>query len=154
MSESTPLAASPVPIAEVPESPAIVPEEPSASGDRSWPSVLVTAGIAVVMIGAMALWMTSWRARGLAPGSIYGSMLRWGRAGGVSTDPASTPREYARHLGRRYPNLAGDATDIVDVYEQQRYGGAVAGPSSLRRAATALMRLRKGIMRTMFRVSR
>lgn len=152
--ESTPLVASPVPTVDVPESPAIVPEEPPASAERDWTPVILAASIAVVLIGAFGYWMKSLRVPTLESGSIYGSMLRWGRAGGVGSDPSSTPREYARHFGRKYPDLANDAADIVDVYEQQRYGGAVAGPSSLRRAANALRRLRKGIMRTMFRVSR
>ena len=85
---------------------------------------------------------------------MFARMVRWGRAGGVAGGPYVTPREYARRVGRRYPDLAGDATRIVDVYEDQRYGGHEPEQGRVRHAAEALRNVQRAVIRRVVRLGR
>jgi hypothetical protein len=151
---ATPFAAPPPPVADVPDSPGIVPEDPAGSFGWDWTPILVGAGAAMAGALGLGVLMMSRRSSDMAAGSMYASMLRWGRAGGVRTSPSSTPREFSRRVGRAFPDLARDARDIVDVYESERYGGVAAQSPSLTRAAAALGRIRTGIVRRLVRVRR
>jgi hypothetical protein len=131
----------------------VVPEEPEEGGGSSWPIVAGGAIAAALALVAVA-WLVLGRGVALEPESLFSRMLRWGRAGGVAGGAHMTPREYARRVGRRYPDLARDATHIVDVYEEQRYGGHAPERGRLRQAADALRNVQRAVIRRFVRFGR
>ena len=151
---AVPPVASPAVDPEVPPIAQTEPESADEGGDG--PSMLlVTAAVAAAVAAlAVAGWLMFGRGITLEPGAIFSRMVRWGRAGGVVGDPYMTPREYARRFGRRYPDLAGDARRIVDVYEEQRYGGHEPEQGRLRHAAEALKNVQRAVIRRIVRLGR
>ncbi len=146
-------AASPAAAQDVPP---VVQADPEATGDGGgspWPIVLAGVAAALLALGAVG-WVLMARGVALEPSAIFGRMVRWGRAGGVAGGAYLTPREYARRFGRRYPDLAGDATRIVDVYEEQRYGGHEPESGKLRHAADALRNVQRAVIRRLVRLGR
>src|SRR5690606_17475273 len=93
------------------------PDDDDRGGGSPW--LLVGAAIGAVLVLGAGAWWFLLRFTALEPRALFATMVRWGRAGGVSGDAHMTPREYARRVARRYPDLAGDASRIVDVYEEQ-----------------------------------
>lgn len=148
-----PIETSPIVEQDVQDGPDVVPETTPESDGISWPAIAMVMAAAFA-IGTLAIWFAFTRSPATESRSLFGALLRWGRAGGVRSDPASTPREYARSFGRKYPDLAGDASEIVDVYERQRYGGTAPGSSSIRRATHALARLKRQLLRRVLRLRR
>jgi hypothetical protein len=131
-----------------------VPQTPDDSGGgRSWP-VLAGAVAAAALAAAAVGWLLMTRVPALEPRALFSAMVRWGRAGGVRSDATVTPREYARSVGRRYPDLARDASRIVDVYEEQRYGARSPERGRLRMAADGLRNLQRAVIRRIVRLGR
>lgn len=127
---------------------------PEDGGDGAeWPLLIGTGVLALTALGVGAWWLLT-RAPALDPRALFGAMLRWGRIGGVRGEPAETPREYARQLGYRYPGLARDAYDIVEVYEDQEYGGRAPERSRLERAGDAFREMQREVIRRFVRIRR
>jgi transglutaminase-like putative cysteine protease len=137
----------PPPVAEA------VPEPPGGGGSVPWALIggAVAAATAALGLGA---WLFSRRAPAATSGALFSTMVRWGRAGGVAGGAVVTPREYARRVGRRYPDLANDARRIVEVYEDERYGGHAPEGGRLRQAAEALANVRRAVIRRIARLGR
>jgi hypothetical protein len=150
---ATAAVASPAAEQEQPPVAQVVPEEPEEGGGSAWPIVAGGAIAAALALVAVA-WLVLGRGVALEPESLFSRMLRWGRAGGVAGGAHMTPREYARRVGRRYPDLARDATHIVDVYEEQRYGGHAPERGRLRQAADALRNVQRAVIRRFVRFGR
>lgn len=127
-----------------------VPErsETDGGGSNWWG---LAAGTAVVALAGLGGWWYLTSTPNKDSRRLFAALLRWGRAGGVPGDATVTPREYARILARRYPGVARDANEIVDIYEQDRYGGRPPEPSRLERAAGAIGHLRREVLRGFFR---
>ena len=149
---ATPPASTPSVAEDVPPIADAVPETPDNGGGTAWPMLVVPA--LVVAAAGAALWWFLARSASLDPRSLFSSLVRWGRAGGVRGDASVTPREYARDFGQRYPDFAHDASEIVDLYEEHRYGGRVPEPSRLEQAAQALRHLRRELIRRVVRFGR
>lgn len=149
--EATPPAATPSSDdVEVPPMANTVPEwsENDGGGSNWWG---LAAGTAVVALAGLGGWWYLTSTPNKDSRRLFAALLRWGRAGGVPGDATVTPREYARILARRYPGVARDANEIVDIYEQDRYGGRPPEPSRLERAAGAIGHLRREVLRGFFR---
>ena len=149
---TVPPVASPAVETDVPPIAQTVPEE-QGGGGLSMPLVAVAVAGALLTL-AVAGWLVFGRGVALEPGAIFSRMVRWGRAGGVAGGAYMTPREYARRFGRRYPDLASDARRIVDVYEEQRYGGHEPERSRLQHAADGLGHVRRAVIRRIVRLGR
>lgn len=131
----------------------VVPDSPDqGDGGRNW-LVFVLPALAAAALATGAWWLFA-RQPVMDPRRVFGSMLRWGRAGGVDVAPTTTPREYARSVGRHYPGFARDANDIVDVYEQHRYGGTPPESSRLEQVSATIKRLRREVIRGIVRIRR
>lgn len=144
--------ATPLPIQDQAESdiPQPVSEDPGEDGGVPWGPIATATVLGLAAIGAGA-WFLATRCSGLEARSLFASLVRWGRAGGVRADPSSTPREYARQLGRRYPDLGPDAFEVVGAYEEYRYGNATPSPPRLEQAAASLRHLRRRLIRSVIR---
>ncbi len=146
--------ATPAPVNDDVEPPVAetVPVAEDDGGGGAW-ALYVLPVVAVAAIGA-AIWLALARAPSLDPRALFSGLVRWGRAGGVRGEASVTPREYARHFGQRYPGFARDADEIVDVYEEQRYGGREPEPGRLARAGEALRHLKREVIRRVVRLGR
>lgn len=151
---ATPPVATPVEEDEAAPVAELVPDEPAGGdGGMNWP-VLVGIPVLLASVSALAAWWLFTRSSALEPTSMFRTMVRWGRAAGVSSDPTTTPREYAQSFGRRYPEFAHDANDIVDVYEEHAYGGREPEQTRIQQAAEALRHLRREVLRRVVRLRR
>ncbi|MEJ7902210.1 MAG: transglutaminase domain-containing protein, partial [Thermomicrobiales bacterium] len=109
-------------------------------------------GISLGLAALFAVLIWSWRFRGLGPlSSVFARTLRLGRWVGVTTGPSTTPREYAEDLGRAAPVIRSSALLVSDLYGQEAYGGRRADPATVRRARTAWVEVRWGILRSVVR---
>lgn len=136
---------------EEPTIPQPVSENPEDEGGTPWALIVGAAALGVAAL-AGGVWVFAARGSGSEARTLFASLVRWGRAGGVQSDPSSTPREYAHRFGQRYPDIAPDAYEVVGVYEEYRYGNARPSSSKLGRAATALRHLRRQLVRSVFRL--
>jgi hypothetical protein len=146
--------ATPPPVSEdvEPPVPEAVPVAEDGGGGRPW-TIYVLPAVAVAVIGAL-IWLMLARTPALDPRSLFAALVRWGRAGGVRGEPSVTAREYAKNVGQRYPGFASDAEEIVDVYEEQRYGGRQPESGRLARAGEALRHLKREVIRKGVRLGR
>ncbi len=157
----------PVPTVGTPASPATAvpsPTQPEAepelpdpvivgsdgAGGIPWLPVGIATALGLAAIGAGA-WLFMARSAGTGAQSLFASLVRWGRAGGVRPDPMSTPREYAARLGRRYPEVRPEAFEVVDAFEEYRYGNVAPTPTRVEHAAISLRQLRRRLMRSAIR---
>lgn len=144
--------ATPEPVQSAPELdlPEAVTEGSGDEGGFPWLPAAIAAALGLAGIGAGA-WLLMARSSVIGPQSLFASLVRWGKAGGVRPDPASTPREYARRLGRRYPDVRPEAFEVVDAYEEYRYGNVAPSSSRLEHAAMSMRQLRRRVLRSVIR---
>ncbi len=101
------------------------------TGQTTWLIVGLSAGLAVLLIigagGAHYAWT-----RGLAglppPARLWGQTVRLASWAGLPAAPGQTPREYARSLSQRLPEIAG-AEVLADSYVRHRYGREPPDPT-------------------------
>ena len=129
------------------------PAEPQDGSRFSWPMV-TAAAVAGIALASVVGWFALTRRANANPRSLFASLVRWGRLGGVHDAVSSTPREYARAVGSRYPERAQDAYDVVDVYEAQTYGGSEPDRPRLERASMAVRELKRAVVRQIVRLGR
>ncbi len=142
--ESTPTSAAP---------PATTNEPPSidrAPAPLAWASALTGLALLAAILAAMLVW--SWGLRGMTPaGAGYARALRVGRWWGVRADPATTPAEYASHLGRAIPSAQEPARALADLYAAERYGAQPLSADARRAGHAAWLRLRAALLRSVGR---
>jgi hypothetical protein len=81
--------------------------------------------------------------RGLTPaGQLYAKLARGASWGGIKSQAAMTPHEYAQALARDIPGSRGPASYLTDVYVQETYGKRGPTQMELVRARQAWQRLR------------
>ena len=73
--------------------------------------------------------------------SFYSALLRWGSAGRLPHLPHETPREYGLRLNRRFPNLSGEITAIIQAFHQEVYGQQILNKPELSIVRKAWRRL-------------
>lgn len=73
--------------------------------------------------------------------AFYSALLRWGSAGRLPHRPHETPREYGLRLTRRFPNLAGEITTIIEAFHQEVYGQQILSKPEMSLVRQAWRRL-------------
>ena len=93
--------------------------------------VPVAAGLAAVVLTALAAWLAwSW-GLGRGPGErAYTKMSRLGTLAGIRRAASQTPAEYAEALGRASPRIAAGAHAVASAFAIGRYGGARPGDTT------------------------
>jgi hypothetical protein len=144
--------ATPEPVRSEPDMdlPEVVTEGSGDDGGFPWLPAGLAAALGLAAVGAET-WFLMARTSMTSPQSLFASLVRWGKAGGVRHDPVSTPREYARRVGRRYPDVRPEAYEVVDAYEEYRYGNVAPSSSSVEHAAMSLRHLRRRVLRSVIR---
>jgi hypothetical protein len=94
-------------------------------------AVPTAAGLAAVVLAALATWLAwSW-GLGSGPGErAYAKMSRLGTLAGIRKAASQTPSEYAETLGRAVPRLAAGAHAVASAFAIGRYGGAQRGDAT------------------------
>ena len=94
-------------------------------------AVPTAAGLAAVVLAALAAWLAwSW-GLGSGPGErAYAKMSRLGTLAGIRKAASQTPSEYAETLGRAVPRLAAGAHAVASAFAIGRYGGAQRGDAT------------------------
>ena len=73
---------------------------------------------------------------------LYAALLGWGRRSGVPRFLSETPMEYGGRLMQLFPDLGREVASIVEVFNQEVYGGSTAEDQILAPAQRAWDRLR------------
>ncbi len=73
---------------------------------------------------------------------LYAALLGWGHRSGVPRFLSETPMEYGRRLMQLFPDLGREVASIVEVFNQEVYGGRTAEDQRLAPAQRAWERLR------------
>jgi transglutaminase-like putative cysteine protease len=105
-------------------------------------------GAGVLFIGVLCLiWL--WGFRGMSPvAALYARVQRIGRWWGVTPDPALTPVEYARELGRAAPAMRSPARALAQLYETEQYGNRPVSEQEQLIGRSAWKELRAAVMRS------
>ncbi len=152
-----PSAETPEPLATPAAEPTPEPAPATVEDDNPPPNRLLglaalAAALLVVLAAVLGSVVWLWGFRGLSPtGSFYARLLRVGRWGGVIPSVATTPREYADHLGRAIPAAGGPARVVADLYNQETFAGRAATSSSISTARRAWIQLRRAVVQSLMR---
>ncbi|HET8523687.1 MAG TPA: transglutaminase domain-containing protein, partial [Thermomicrobiales bacterium] len=108
----------------------------------------ILAGAGLLFIGMVCLvWL--WGFRGMSPiGALYARVQRIGRWWGVTPDPALTPVEYARELGKAAPAMRSPARALAQLYETEQYGNRPVSEQEQFAGRSAWKELRTSVMRS------
>jgi transglutaminase-like putative cysteine protease len=132
--------------------PATVEDEAAPPTNRLLGLVALAASLLVILAAIVGSLIWLWGFRGLSPaGGFYARILRLGRWGGVTPNPALTPAEYADRLGTAIPAAGGPARLVADLYNQETFAGRPVSTSAISTARRAWLQLRRAVVRSLLR---
>lgn len=144
--------ATPAPAPTPAAAPATVDDEAAPPSNRILGLLALAAAVLVILAAIVGSLIWLWGFRGLsATGGFYARILRLGRWGGVTPNPALTPGEYADRLGTAIPAASGPARLVADLYNQETFASRPASTSSITAARRAWIQLRRAVVRSLLR---
>lgn len=127
--------------------------EPGGSDRGRWVLLGVLAGLAAVLVGGAGGARLAWQ-RGLAgldyPARLWEQTVRLASWARLPPAPHQTPREFARSLRERAPEL-GDADILAEGYVRSRFGRKEIGGQEREELESAWKRLRGRLLRRILR---
>ena len=150
------------PIGEFPAAdPPLFEEDPFVPSERPEVEVVPLPGPTLAeRLSALLPWLVvplvtaligylAWRIWLGPPAAVETAFNRMGMLGalaGAGPRRHNTPYEFARVLGARVPDAAGDVHTVADLYTRQRYGGRTPTGDDRVRMTQAWLRMRRALL--------